>query len=182
MIEDIFLSRALILVVFGVMLAVVTRWAWRTREFAGYGLGWLIGLFFIIVINAVSGDSATEVIEADAQGAGNLSFFEAVFPSVFGLIIGFGLMYITRAFVSTHRRRAPTIAIFTATLILTMYFLITADDDASQVIGIFALAFTIGALSYVVFAGGGRRSSAAYSAQVSDGPPGGRVSGATQSI
>jgi hypothetical protein len=179
LIEDIFLSRILIFIVFSVMLIAVTRWAFATREFSGYGLGWLIGIFIIIIVSTVSGDpSVDEVVDAVAQSEDKLSLFEVLIPSFFGLIGGFGLIFLTRNFVNTHRQRAPTIAVFTATIILTMYFLITSDDDASQLIGIFTLAFTIGALSYVVFIGGamvrGGTGSAAFSSQSADDIPSAR--------
>jgi hypothetical protein len=152
LIEDILLSNVLILLVFSIMLFGVTVWAFRTNEYAGYALGWLVGLFCIIAYRALvgdpGGDAATEVGEVVDT---TLNFFVIVFMSFLGLIIGLGLVFIMRYFSGSRIRNGLPIAVMTATLVVILFVLVTSGEETQQAMSIFGLAFGIGALSnYVV--------------------------------
>lgn len=149
LIEDIILSDFLILIVVVAMLVVVTSWAFRTGEYPGYVLGWLVGIFFIVTYRALFGDTsaAEETVETVET---RLSFFTVTCPSFIGLLLGFGVLFFIRNFGASHARRALTVAIMTALLIIVLFFISTAGQTTRQVMGLFALAFSIGALSNLV--------------------------------
>lgn len=149
LIEDIILSDFLIFIVVIAMLVVVTSWAFRTREYPGYVLGWLVGIFLIIMYRALFGDGsgAEETVETVER---RLSFFTVICPSFIGLLLGFGLLYFIRNYGASHARRALTVAIMTALLIVVLFFLSISSQATRQVMGLFALAFSIGVLSNLV--------------------------------
>jgi small-conductance mechanosensitive channel len=176
LIESILLSQFLIFMVIFAMLLVVTSWAFRAREYPGYILGWLVGIFFIIVYRTVTGgetpapDAVEEIAEAAQSEEIRLSLFAVLIPSLFGLISGFGVLYFLREFGSTRTRRSITIAVLTSIVIIVLYFLATTTQYTGRIIGIFALAFAIGALTTIVIGGGSPRPPRSA-------PPGGQSGG-----
>jgi hypothetical protein len=158
LIESILLSQVLIFMVMSVMLLVVTVWAFRQREYAGYLLGWLVGIFFVIVYQTVTGGDASPaeveaLEEAVEQPELRLSLLAVMVPSIIGLVAGFSLLLLLRTFSSTQAKRAVTIAVLTATVLIMMYFLAITSEATARIFGIFALAFAIGTLINIVLGG-----------------------------
>ncbi len=151
-IQSIILSDFLIFIVFIAMLVAVTSWAFREQEVPGYLLGWLIGIFFIVIYSSLVGDAGSDPDEEAFETAEvTLSAFAVLAPAFGGLIIGFGLLYLVRLWSGAGTRQSVLIAVMTATLVSFLFFLTTSDEYARRVIGIFALAFSIGSLSTFVF-------------------------------
>lgn len=173
MIEDIILSDFLILAVLAAMLLVVTSWAFRMREYPGYVLGWLIGIFFIIIYRALTGDDTNllEAQEAAEETGTALSFFGVVFPTMLGLALGFGVMYFSKTLGTTRARRGVTIAVLTATMVVAIFFLTTTPETTQRMIGIFALAFAIGALTDLVIGAGSMARTPTFTAQEAEEIP-----------
>jgi uncharacterized membrane protein YfcA len=163
LIKDILLSQYLMVIVLITLLLMVTSWALRQREYAGYALGWLMGILLIIIYQTVSGGDANtgvveEVVETTAEaateiepgGEPTLSFLGAVIPSILGIIFGYGLLFFMNTLNMTHRRRSISIALFTTLLVLGLYLSFGLTDRSSQLLGVFALALAIGALLNIV--------------------------------
>jgi len=156
-IEQVILSDLLIFGVLLVILGLTTLWSlFRLREFAGYVLGWFIGIFAIFVFRAIGGDLGPNV-EAAATPATVLTPGDIIFPSLLGLALGFGVMLLLSVLGDTRAMRASTIAIITASSVLMLYFVAVSPAFTRKVVGIFALAFSIGALLHVVLLPGPTR-------------------------
>lgn len=159
LIESILLSRFLIFIILMVMLLAVTSWAFRTGDFPGYMLGWLVGIFFIIIYRTVTGGDSPEpeVIEEAAEAIESpdraLTLLAVMIPSVMGIIGGFTLLFFLRNLSGTRAGRSLTIATLTAAILIVMFFLATTGEYTSRILGIFALAFCIGALTKVIIGG-----------------------------
>jgi hypothetical protein len=144
-IESIVLSQLLVfLLLMGILLSL-TQWAWREKEYAGYALGWLVGILLILMYGSLTGGISTPAENTDDF---DLSFFTVVIPSFFGIITGYGVLYFLEAFRGSgqNRRRSLTIAILTTLDVFLLYIVFDLSGQASRIIGIFALGFAIGAL------------------------------------
>jgi hypothetical protein len=158
LIEGIFLSDFMIFIIICALLMMVTSWAFRLNEFAGYLLGWLVGIFCIVVYSAVvGGNSVNPTVEEVAEVSTlQLSFFAVAFASMFGLIFGFSASFFARISGGTtiKQARSITIALLTALLVISLYVFATSDEYTRKVMGIFELAFAIGVLTNYVLGGG----------------------------
>jgi hypothetical protein len=152
MIQDIVLSPILIFLMFFVVLVMVTRWANSRREMPAYILGWMIGIFIIIIYQSVTSGASTpqeaEIVERE------LSLPSLLIPSALGLMAGLGASAIYGYVVRTHARRSVAVAIITASLVTTLFLIVTVSDHDARVFGVFALAFGIGVLGTFVVGGG----------------------------
>ncbi|MEQ8675002.1 MAG: hypothetical protein RLP44_20085 [Aggregatilineales bacterium] len=158
-IQSVILSDLMILFVFGMMLFAVTSWAFRLGEYPGYILGWLIGIFFIVIYTSLTGDDGQATLEMTDTTEVTLTAFGVLVPAFFGLVFGFGLLFAIRTWGSVSARQGVLIAALTATLVSVIFFLAVSGDYSRRVVGIFALAFSIGALStYVLKVGTSQRS------------------------
>jgi hypothetical protein len=154
LIQEILLSDFLIFTVLAGMLLVITSWAFRMGEVPGYLLGWLIGIFFMVIYRSVTGENSQTVAQAaELDSEVTLSLFTVMFSSLIGLIAGFATLYGVRSFGGSHVSRALTVTILTASLIIVLFFLSTSTEETRRTIGIFSLAYCIGALSTLVFSG-----------------------------
>jgi hypothetical protein len=152
-IEQIILSDLLIFIVLLAILGLTTLWSlFRLREFAGYVLGWFIGIFAIFVFRAIGGDLGPDVAAATDPGTA-LTARDILIPSLLGLALGFGVMLLLSAMGDTRAMRASTIAIITATSVLMLYFVAVSPAFTRKIVGIGALSFSIGALLHVVLRG-----------------------------
>lgn len=155
MIEDIVLSPVIIFLVFGAMLLIVSRFAFRRQELPGYALGWLMGIFFIIVYQSLTGSTPDEeTVEAAAEAAtddGRLSFIAIMIPSILGISAGAAVTFTMRSLTRTHARRSALVAVTTAALVSMLFLLTVLEESTTRLFGLFAIAFAIGALGSVVF-------------------------------
>ena len=175
LIEAVILSDFLIFIVFSIMLGAVTLWTFRENEYLGYALGWLVGIFFIVIYVSVTGDpTATEAVEEVTEDADSrLTLFAVMMPTFLGLLFGFGVLFIVKMYSGSGTRRSLVIAVLTAILVGVLFFLATADDYARRLIGIFALAFAIGSLTTMVLGvGSGKQSNKGRAPQQNIRPPG----------
>ncbi len=156
-IEQIILSDLLIFIVLLSILGLTTLWSlFRLREFAGYVLGWFIGFFAILVFRAIGGDLGPDVAAA-AEPTSALTANDIILPSLLGVVLGFGVMFLLSILGDVRAMRASTIAIITATSVLMLYFMAVSPAFIRRGVGIFALAFSIGALLHVVLIAGPAR-------------------------
>lgn len=151
LIEDILLSDLLIVMVLLGLLIAVSRWALSTREYPAYALGWLIGIFFIVIYRSLSGDNSADIQDTAETTETTLTFFGAVIPGIMGILAGIGIMFIIRRYAQeTGTGKSIGVAISTSILIIILFLLATAGETTRQLVSILALGFAIGALSAYV--------------------------------
>lgn len=155
LIVSIILSDVTIILVLLAMLGVVSSWAFREKEYPGYVLGWLVGIFFVIVYQSLGGETTSPVPAEELASETNvrLNFFVVLLTTIIGLLAGFGVLTTIQRYGTTRARRGLTIAVMTASLIVTVFMLTIAAEELRRVMGLFALAFAIGALSNLVIGG-----------------------------
>ncbi|TVR20573.1 MAG: hypothetical protein EA396_10385 [Anaerolineaceae bacterium] len=156
MIVDILLSPILIFVVFLFLLLLVTRWAFDQRELPAYALGWMVGLFMIIVYQSLSGEAAPPEPDAVSEAVENgfLTLEAILVPSFVGFGAGVTASTIYRYVAQTHARRSIAVAIITAALVFTLFLILSVSQEASKLFGVLALAFGIGVLGTSVIGAG----------------------------
>jgi hypothetical protein len=165
---EILLSNFMVFIVMGIALLLVTTWAFRLREFAGYGLGWLVGIFLIIFMSLFTTNVDSGTMDAstlsDERATLTVNFFGAMIASAFGLAIGFGILELVKFGGRSESRaaRALLIATLTTIILVCWYLLLMASQSTRLVIALFVLAFFIGMLfNYIV----SRRYPTGYTAQ-----------------
>lgn len=149
-IQRLLLSEFVIFAVLIVAFVYLTRRALALHEYAGYGLGWLMGIFIMVVYSSTLAAPPSDVSTVNAEVS--LSFFQVVLPSLCGGGLGLAMLWIIAQAQSGARRQSLTIAILTALCVVLIFFLFVAEYDVRRMIGIFALAFGICAtLALVLF-------------------------------
>jgi hypothetical protein len=148
--QEIFLGDFMVFFVMGIALLLVTSWAFRLREFAGYALGWLVGIFIIIFLSLLtwSSEPNTAATTLDGDAPLRVNFFLAMIASAFGLAIGFGILELVKFGGRSESRaaRALLIASLVTINLVSWYLLLMAARDTRLVIALFVLAFAIGML------------------------------------
>jgi hypothetical protein len=152
--QSVILSEFMMFFLVGVILVLVTSWAYSRREYAGYLLGWLIGLMGMIILSVFSIGSTADDLSAVAQVdvfRDPAVMFGMLFGAVLGVGIGFGIMMLARDENGTQSRvrRSLTIALATSFTLISGYLL---------VIAVLVLGLAIGALLSFVL-GQQRRST-----------------------
>ncbi|MEO0598363.1 MAG: hypothetical protein AAF126_19800, partial [Chloroflexota bacterium] len=87
-IELIFLSQAVIFSALTVVFLLISRWAIGTlREYAGYGLGWLMALFFFMVYISLGG-----TVDNTPANAAFLTMLDIFIATIMGIFAGVGVL------------------------------------------------------------------------------------------
>jgi hypothetical protein len=140
--QDILLHQFIIILALGAVFLVVTYWALASlREYMGYGLGLMLGLFFIIVYVSLGGGSNND--SGVPQYLGILQVFIATFVGlIFGGLIQLGLRFGMRMAQGV----ALQVALYTSISIVVVFLVVMEGQIAQRMIGIFALAVAIATL------------------------------------
>lgn len=140
--EIVFLSQWLIFSCLLVVFLLLTRWTVGTlREYAGYGLGWLVALFFILVYASLGGG-----IDQTRANEVFLNGFHVFISTVVGVLAGVGVLVAYRFGTQNARTLALQISVYTALNLILLFLLVVEGPIAQRMIGIFSLALGIVAL------------------------------------
>lgn len=175
--ETVILSPILILLILIGAFLALSRWAVFTRkEYAGYGLGILMGLFFVVVYGALGGGSRAIDDTVDER----LNVFQVITPTFLGLM--FGVVILFGAWVAQRlpRSLALQIAFYTAFNLVLLLMMFILGPIGQRMIGIFALAFGITTLFAIVLFGGSNYQSSGQSVSAQQVPPGDPAEGRTR--
>lgn len=147
LLQDIFLSDFVIIMILGGILLLVTWWAWQLRELPGYILGWLVGIFLIIVF-AIAMPSARPSVADDLSDAAGINLAALLVVSFIGLAAGFGGLLLIRGggAESSRAQRSLTVAILVAVPLAASYPLLLTVTATRLLIAIFILTFAIGGM------------------------------------
>jgi len=161
LIQEILFSDFTIIAMIGLAILAITGWARVLREWAGYLLGWLAGIFFILVLSTlfplpIAPPPGTPV----APVQNTLTFFELIIPSILGLIVGFGVMLAIRLVGTSDLRvwRALIVAGLLSFALTAGYLLLRTNIADRWGLAVFALTFAIGALLNFIFTRGASRN------------------------
>jgi len=154
LIQEILFSDFTIFALLGLAVLVITGWARLLREWAGYLLGWLIGIFFILVLSTLFPYPTIPPVQS------SLTFLQLIVPSILGLIVGFGLLFVIRIGGNSDMRvgRALTVAGLLSFTLTAGYLILRSQISDRWGLAIFALTFAIGALLNFIFTRGTARN------------------------
>lgn len=149
--QEIILSPWIIFTVFFFVFLGLTRWALFTlKEYAGYGLGLMLSLFLMIIYGSLGGGQVQPVGDVPIR----LNFLQVIFPAFFGLLLGATIMIVVQFGQKQSRNKALQVTFLTALNSILLILLLIQGPVSRRMIGIFALAFGIAALStQVLFRG-----------------------------
>jgi len=145
----------------GLAILAITGWTRVLREWAGYLLGWLLGIFFILVLSTLFPVPVAPPVGTPVPPAENtLTFFELIIPSFIGLIVGFGVLFVIRLVGSSDFRvwRALVVAGLLSFTLTAGYLLLRTNISDRWGLAVFALTFAIGALLNFIFTRGASRN------------------------
>lgn len=154
--QEVFLSNVMIFLVMGFIMLLVTGWAFSLREYAGYILGWLTGVFLIIVLSTLIQPVPTSEFEAFDVASVEIDFLSLMIPSALGLVVGFGLLMLIRSggYSDSRVRRAITMAITVTIVLVSWYLMLQTYAGTRVLIAVFLLTFAIGGmLSFILTRG-----------------------------
>ncbi len=140
------------LLVFTIMAAAgfwITAYAFQQREYAGYALGWLGGLFLIIVLSAgLPYTTPDSTLDYGGSGGAQISFLATFVPGVLGLMAGFGGIAVLRiSQVHSYRiGRALGVAALMCLVLVAGYLMILSPYMARLAIAVFVLGIGISVL------------------------------------
>jgi len=117
-----------------------TNWALSLGMRNGYGLGWLIGVFLIVAIGALSPESA---IQLSAPESPELSFGSVLVSSCLGTVIAFGIILMTVAMQRAWFRQVFSVAGITAVLLVLQFMMIISPPAMKMALTLMSLAFAI---------------------------------------
>ncbi len=166
--ESIFLTDIIILIALVTIFIWLSRQALATREYTGYGLGWLIALFFVVIYSSVTSDDVAPAAEVTARVT--LSFLEVAVPTVCGVAVGVTLLLLIGLARSFPRRYTLLVSIVTALNLILLFLMFVVSLEARRMLGIFSLAFIISAIVTTVLFGRGSSQQAAGYAQALGAP------------
>lgn len=151
--QSVILSNFMVVAVTLIMLAIITMWAFRQREYAGYLLGWLAGIFLMLLLTTLTPPAPPTDPNLPPEPPPVLTFFGLLFPSLLGLVFGFGALALTRLGAASDSRvgRALTVAVLTSFTLASGYLILLTTSAQRASLAIFALAFAIGALTNFIF-------------------------------
>ncbi|MBZ0303825.1 MAG: hypothetical protein K8J31_29055 [Anaerolineae bacterium] len=148
--QSVILSDITLFLVMGLLLVLITSWAYSLREYAGYLLGWLIGFLLVLLISVFfAGQEPGVMSEADAiVFIGPAVFLGLMIASVLGLGVGFAVLALVHNDGQARSKvtRSLTIAIATSFTLASGYTMILASYSLRLLVAAFALAVAIGAL------------------------------------
>lgn len=144
--QDYILHQWLIIGALAIVFLAISRWALVTlREYAGYGLGWMLGLFFVIVYVSIGGG-----YNPDPEAPRYLDIFQVVIATFLGLLFG-GLIQLGMRFGMRIAQGVALQVAFYTSLSLIVLFLVTIEGPIAQrMIGIFGLSVAIATLFAMV--------------------------------
>lgn len=150
LVETILLSQWTVLMILLCAMLLVSYWALLLRrEYAGYALGALLGLFFVVVYGALAEASTVESRNIDT----GLGFFSVIMATLFGLILGGTVQVALKAGSKYPRIFSLQVAFYTGLNAILLFVAIIENPSTQRTIGVFALAFAIATLFGVVIFG-----------------------------
>lgn len=158
--QQILFSDFVVFALMALFIAIISSWAYSLREGAGYILGWLVGIFLIIVL-ATLFPYVPPPTDTLGQPAPNpLTFWQLIIPSILGLISGFGVLLVVRVggYSDSRIRRALTVATLMTFTLVAGYVILRANVNERIGPAVFVLTFGIGALVNFILTRGMSRS------------------------
>jgi hypothetical protein len=155
MLQDIILNPWVVgFLLFGAFI-IISRWSLLSlKEYPGYALGVLVGLFFIMVYIALGGGGQSpQPVNAEGVPIPRrevLNIFEVFLATFFGLIFGAGVMVALRFGTRFARGVSLQVAFYTALNIILLFMAVIGNSITQRMIGIFALAIGIASLFAMV--------------------------------
>jgi hypothetical protein len=143
-----------------VVIAIISSWAYSLREGPGYLLGWLVGIFLILVLATLIPYVPPPPNLTGQPPANPLTFGELIIPSFLGLISGFGILLVVRVggYSDSRIRRALTVATLMTFTLVTGYIVLRSSVDERMGLAVFILTFAIGALVNFILTRGMRQN------------------------
>jgi hypothetical protein len=165
LLQSLILSNITLFLIVGLLLVLISSWAISIREYAGYLLGWLIGVLLILMISVFTVGQPT-YDEAQIQMIfGPAVFLGLMIASILGLAIGAVSMAFVRVDSQGRARtiRALIIAVATSFTLASAYLMIIASFSFRLVIAAFVLAVAIGGLFNIILTRQGSRLTSVVS-------------------
>jgi hypothetical protein len=163
--QQLLLSDVVLFLVVGLVILLLSAWAYSIKEYAGYILGWLIGILLIILMSAftLNADVAAEISTAPTY-IDPVMLFGLLLAAFAGLGLGFALLGIVRGGGQSVSRLKRSLAVaFTNGFTLSAgYLMLISDRSTRLVVAVFVLALAIGAMfNYVLSRQSRRQASSA---------------------
>lgn len=146
LIQSIFLSDFTIIMLISLTGLAITGWAISKREYTGYILGVLAGIFLVLLFSTIFPEA--EPVETEQVSSRSLTFLTVFIPGLFGLVLGVGVPAAMNATqLNAYRRvRALSIALLMSLVISAGYLMLLASTNIRMMIAVFILAIAIGVL------------------------------------
>ena len=138
--QSIFASGWIQIIILIVIFYGFTRWSMEQGAKTGYALGWLIGIFFIVIYGSLFPRTPLQVAsDAPIQ----LSFMTVLTSSLVGTIIAILIIGITVVLKQAWFRQIFATAGITSVLVTMLFMMIMSTTQAKMALTLTSLAFAI---------------------------------------
>jgi hypothetical protein len=150
MMQDIILNSWVVgIMLFGAFI-VISRWSLVfLKEYAGYALGILVGMFFMLVYISLGGGADDATIDPTLVRR-TLNIFEVFIATFFGMMFGAVVIIGLRFGTRFARGVSLQVAFYTALNVILLFMVVIAGPITQRMIGIFALSIGIASLFAMV--------------------------------
>jgi glucan phosphoethanolaminetransferase (alkaline phosphatase superfamily) len=125
-----------------------SRWALSNQIRSGYGIGWLVGIFFIVAFGALFPRSTLQVAAAEST---QLSFLGVMMSAIIGFVIAIVIVGITLALKGAWFRQIFAVSGITSVLITMLFVMIISSPQTKMALTLSSLSFAIVMVStYVI--------------------------------
>lgn len=138
--QTIFASGWIQIVILLAIFYGFSRWAFAQGIRTGYGLGWLIGIFFIVVYSSLFPRTAVQVA---ANEPTQLTFLAVMASSFVGAFIALTIIGITLIIQNAWYRQIFATTGITAILVTMLFMMIMSPTSAKMGLTLSSLAFAI---------------------------------------
>jgi|GEM_PF-2089686 len=138
--QSFFASGWIQIMILLVIFYAFSRWAMGQGAKTGYALGWLIGIFFIVVYGALFPRTPIQVTDAETS---QLSFLAVMTSSFLGFMVGIIIIGITYILRNAWYRQIFMTAGITAVLVTMLFMMLMSPTQAKMSLTLSSLAFSI---------------------------------------
>lgn len=165
------------IILFVAMLGVfvfLTQRAVATKEYTGYGLGILIGLFFVVIYSSLTPQQSVSQtdITTTVSTLPALNFVQITLPTICGVIVGAGMLLFFAVARIVNRRYTILVATLTTFNVIILFMMVVGDPVTRRMVGIFGMALVISVVvCAVVFGRPDMQQAVNYAQALDPGDP-----------
>ncbi len=138
--QSIFASGWIQITILLALFVGFSRWALGNNMRSGYGIGWLVGIFFIIAFGALFPRATLQVAAAETT---QLSFLGVLISAIIGFVLALIIVGMTLILKQAWFRQIFAISGITSVLMVMLFVMVISSPQTKMALTLASLAFAI---------------------------------------